>query len=59
VDFKPESVDLLLVAEAPPSTLDRYFYVPDVREEDSLFRLSLGASNGGGGIRTHEAAHAA
>jgi hypothetical protein len=31
-------VKLLLVAEAPPSALDRYFYFEDVREQDSLFR---------------------
>lgn len=37
-EFKPERVDLLLVAEAPPSALDRYFYFSDVREQDSLFR---------------------
>lgn len=36
--YKPTKVDLLLVAEAPPSALDRYFYFPDVREQDSLFR---------------------
>jgi hypothetical protein len=36
--FKPEKIDLLLVAEAPPSALDRYFYFLDVREQDSLFR---------------------
>lgn len=36
--FKPEKVDLLLVAEAPPKELDRYFYFEDVREQDSLFR---------------------
>jgi hypothetical protein len=29
---------VLLVAEAPPSALDRYFYFTDVREQDSLFR---------------------
>ncbi|MGH2990269.1 MAG: hypothetical protein ACRDMA_10470 [Solirubrobacterales bacterium] len=32
------SVDLLLVAEAPPTTLDRCFYFEDVREQDALFR---------------------
>jgi hypothetical protein len=37
-EYMPKKVDLLLVAEAPPSTLDRYFYFPDVREQDSLFR---------------------
>ena len=29
---------MLLVAEAPPASLDRYFYFPDVRAHDSLFR---------------------
>jgi hypothetical protein len=28
--YRPDSVDLLLVAEAPPSALDRYFYFEDV-----------------------------
>jgi hypothetical protein len=36
--YKPDVVDLLLVAEAPPHALDRYFYFEDVREQDSLFR---------------------
>jgi hypothetical protein len=36
--YEPENVDLLLVAEAPPNALDRYFYFPDVRQQDSLFR---------------------
>jgi hypothetical protein len=36
--WRPERVDLLLVAEAPPSALDRYFYFEDVRLHDSLFR---------------------
>ncbi|HVY77461.1 MAG TPA: hypothetical protein VG898_03045 [Solirubrobacterales bacterium] len=36
--FKPDQVELLLVAEAPPAALDRYFYFPDVAEHDSLFR---------------------
>jgi hypothetical protein len=36
--YQPEKVDLLLIAEAPPSALDRYFYFPDVHEQDSLFR---------------------
>jgi hypothetical protein len=31
-------VRLLLVAEAPPSSFDRYFYFEDVRDQDSLFR---------------------
>jgi hypothetical protein len=36
--YKPVKVDLLLVAEAPPSSLDRYFYFTEVSEHDSLFR---------------------
>lgn len=36
--FKPTEIHLLLVAEAPPASLDRYFYFDDVREHDSLFR---------------------
>jgi hypothetical protein len=37
-EYKPDPVDLLLAAEAPPSALERYFYFSDVREQDSLFR---------------------
>jgi hypothetical protein len=36
--YKPARVKLLLVAEAPPSAPDRYFYFESVREQDSLFR---------------------
>ena len=36
--YRPDRVDTLLVAEAPPSALDRYFYFEDVGEHDSLFR---------------------
>ena len=36
--YKPDRIDLLLVAEAPPASLDRYFYFDDVSEQDSLFR---------------------
>lgn len=36
--WRPEVVDLLLVDEAPPSSLDRYFYFEDVATQDSLFR---------------------
>jgi hypothetical protein len=36
--WQPEHIDLLLVAEAPPSALDRYFYFEDVPTQDSLFR---------------------
>lgn len=36
--YKPDSVELLLIAEAPPAALDRYFYFKDVTRQDSLFR---------------------
>jgi hypothetical protein len=36
--WRPARVELLLVVEAPPSALDRYFYFEDVRTHDSLFR---------------------
>jgi hypothetical protein len=36
--YRPQRVRLLLVAEAPPSALNRYFYFEDVRDQDSLFR---------------------
>ena len=36
--YRPDEIDLLLVAEAPPSALDRYFYFADVLTHDSLFR---------------------
>jgi hypothetical protein len=36
--FRPEHVSLLLVNEAPPAALDRYFYFEDVEIHDSLFR---------------------
>lgn len=36
--YRPEQIRLLLVAEAPPAKLDRYFYFTDVTTHDSLFR---------------------
>lgn len=36
--FRPAHVKLLLVAETPPTTLDRYFYFEDVPRADYLFR---------------------
>lgn len=36
--FRPSAIDLMIVAHAPPSKLDRFFYFPHVREQDYLFR---------------------
>lgn len=36
--YRPEHVGLLLIAEAPPNNLARYFYFEDVAEHDGLFR---------------------
>jgi hypothetical protein len=33
--YRPETIQLLLIAEAPPSALDRYFYFEDVPDHDS------------------------
>lgn len=40
--YKPSQVDLLLVAEAPPDSLDRHFYFEDVKKHDSLFLEIMG-----------------
>lgn len=36
--YRPDEIDLLIVAEAPPDEPDRYFYFEDVRKHDDLFR---------------------
>jgi hypothetical protein len=36
-DYKPDKIRWLLVAEAPPEALDRFFYFEDVRDKDCLF----------------------
>jgi hypothetical protein len=41
--YRPEVVELLLIAEAPPSSVDRYFYFEDVPDQDSLFRYVVRA----------------
>lgn len=35
--YKPRDIRVLLVAEAPPCALDRFFYFEDVKKQDSLF----------------------
>ena len=39
--YRPKAIDLLLIAEAPPCSEDRYFYFDDVREHDWLFRYVI------------------
>jgi len=36
-EFKPYKVNYLLVAEAPPDSVERFFYYPNVKEKDFLF----------------------
>jgi hypothetical protein len=35
--YRPEKIRRLLIAEAPPDALDRFFYFEDVREMDYLY----------------------
>ncbi|MFA5659366.1 MAG: hypothetical protein WC900_08790, partial [Oscillospiraceae bacterium] len=35
--YKPEKIKYLLIAEAPPENLERFFYYSDVGEKDCLF----------------------
>lgn len=36
-NYKPENVKYLLIAEAPPNNLERFFYYEDVSQHDYLF----------------------
>lgn len=40
--YKPRHIRVLLIAEAPPNSLDRYFYFEDVKKQDSLFLEIMG-----------------
>ncbi len=40
--YKPNSIRVLLIAEAPPNNLDRYFYFEEVKTQDSLFLEIMG-----------------
>src|SRR5438105_4718826 len=44
--YRPEHIKLLLVAEAPPPLLSRYFYFEDVEHHDGLFYDVLKALTG-------------
>ncbi len=35
--YKPSPLKVLIIAEAPPCNLDRYFFFEEVRTQDSLF----------------------
>lgn len=40
--YRPAQIRTLIVAEAPPCALDRYFYFEDVKKQDSLFLEIMG-----------------
>jgi hypothetical protein len=40
--YKPDQVNVLIIAEAPPCALDRFFYFEDVKTQDSLFLEIMG-----------------
>jgi len=40
--FKPNHIRILLIAEAPPDSPERYFYFEDVKKQDSLFLETMG-----------------
>ena len=41
--YKPEAIRCIIIAEAPPTAPDRYFYFPKVTDHDSLFREMMKA----------------
>src|SRR5690606_8017223 len=43
--YKPEKINLLLIAEAAPDSLDRFFYYEDVKSRDYLFLAIIEALN--------------
>jgi hypothetical protein len=40
--YRPEHIRTLIIAEAPPCALDRFFYFEDVKRQDSLFLEIMG-----------------
>lgn len=40
--YKPADIKVLLIGEAPPCSLDRYFYFEEVSRQDSLFLEIMG-----------------
>lgn len=57
--YKPKRVKLLLVAEAPPCDLDRYFYFEQVNKHDWLFRYVWEGLTGEKPERDEKAIHLA
>lgn len=40
--YKPADIKVLIIGEAPPCNLDRYFYFEEVSKQDSLFLEIMG-----------------
>ena len=40
--YRPTNINVLIIAEAPPCALDRFFYFEDVKTQDSLFLEIIG-----------------
>ncbi len=57
--YQPNQVKVLLVAEAPPCDLDRYFYFEDVDRHDWLFMYVWQALKGTKAERPRKAEHLA
>jgi hypothetical protein len=41
--YRPKHIRVLLIGEAPPCALDRFFYFEDVKKQDSLFLEIMGS----------------
>lgn len=41
--YRPKYIRVLLIGEAPPCALDRFFYFEDVKKQDSLFLEIMGS----------------
>lgn len=54
--FKPATVELLMIAEAPPEAPERYFYFVEVTKHDGLFRSVVRVLLGDEPTRSNKAA---
>ena len=50
--YKPENIRWLLIAEAPPAAIDRFFYFEDVKKGDSLYLETMRALFGNEHVST-------